>query len=266
MKRVFAFVIACGMAACMTGCKKNEQSSQTESSAQSQADAVKYSMTSEMEIVVNELEAVQTTESSVNTEVVPFDKQYAETIRKYFEAVEKQDVAAYKETVYPPYLEPYSAYLEKNGSTLESAFKGMGKQFDEDGYDGWHLVRLEVGYHPSQDIEGFFKAYEEAGVFDKAFEEKCMDECEEICDIQFSLYALYEGDTEPTLLEKNRLEFHTVKIGGCASREGLAGCARVALFGEFGFDVVDYVGVAHELEAVFWVLKLGGCGGAVEEQ
>lgn len=127
-----------------------------------------------------------------------FDAEFATLIKDYFTAVEEKNFAGYQATVYPPYQEAYGEFLETNGDTLESAFNQMHGSFDEDGYDNWHFTQLDLDYCEKEDIDNFFDMYQKGGIFDEAFEEKCRKDAKEIRDIQFSLYALYEGDEEAT--------------------------------------------------------------------
>lgn len=128
-----------------------------------------------------------------------FDPEYQKLVTGYFLAIETQDFEAYKAAMYPPYLEAFEKYVTKNGSSLEESFHDVCHRFDEDGYDGWRLTKLELSYYPEDkvDFDDFFKAYISAGIFDEQFAEDCRADAEEIRDVQFSLYALYSGDDEP---------------------------------------------------------------------
>ncbi len=123
-----------------------------------------------------------------------FDAAYAECIKRYFEALEKSDFTGYEETVYPPYQIVYASFLESNGSDLETSFQSMKKQFDEDGYENWAFTKLELSYCATEDVDNFFETWINAGIFDEAFANDCKADATEIRDVQFTLYAQYEGD------------------------------------------------------------------------
>lgn len=127
-----------------------------------------------------------------------FDAAYSDCIRAYFEAIDRGDYEAYCAAMYPPYLKAYETYLEANGTEPEEAFADLCARFDEDGYESWTLTDIDLAYYPEEkvDLDGFFSAYESAGIFDADFAENCRSETEEIRDIQFTLYALYAGDED----------------------------------------------------------------------
>ncbi len=128
-----------------------------------------------------------------------FYEPYGDCIKRYFEAIEAGDFSGYTETVYAPYQTAYAEFLQSKGdATLESNFKSLQQQFDEDGYADWHFTNLELSYHANEDIDAFFDDYVEFGVFDEAFVTACKEDAIEIRDVQFTLYALYTGDTEAT--------------------------------------------------------------------
>lgn len=136
------------------------------------------------------------------------DESYVETLKAYFTAIEKKDIEGFRKAMYPPYLEAYNAYLEKQGKTPEENFEQLCSRFDEDGYESWTLTELNVSYYPEEkvDLDDFFEAFTEAGIFDEALVEKCKTEAEEIRDVQFSLQALYSGDEEPvTVVNGNEI-------------------------------------------------------------
>lgn len=123
-----------------------------------------------------------------------FDAGYGECIKRYFEALEQSDFAGYQNTVYPPYQTVYADFLESKGSDLNTTFQNMKKQFDEDGYESWTFTKLELSYCATEDVENFFETWISAGIFDEAFANDCKEDAVEIRDVQFTLYAQYEGD------------------------------------------------------------------------
>lgn len=123
-----------------------------------------------------------------------FDKGFADCIEQYFEAVQAQDFSGYQATVYPPYQTAYGAYLETKGTTLEESFHSLASQFDEDGYESWNFTDLELDYYEAEDIDDFFKTWVSLGIFDEQFVTDCKTEAISIRDVQFTLYAQYEGD------------------------------------------------------------------------
>ncbi|MCQ2417240.1 MAG: hypothetical protein MJ071_05445 [Oscillospiraceae bacterium] len=127
-----------------------------------------------------------------------FDEEISECLKTYFTAIEQHRYAGYEETVYPPYVEVYAEYLKEREMTLETAFDSLCSRFDEDGYDSWHLTELvaEETELTEDELNNFFDAYVSGGVFDEAFVEQCKEDADEIKDIKFTLYALYEGDEE----------------------------------------------------------------------
>lgn len=128
-----------------------------------------------------------------------FDEAYQTLIADYFHAIENEDLEAYKAAMYPPYLEAFEKYITEKGSSLEDRFQEVCHRFDEDGYEGWKLTKLELSYYPEDkvNLDDFFDAYASAGIFDADFITHCKEDTTEIRDVQFSLYALYEGDAEP---------------------------------------------------------------------
>lgn len=125
-----------------------------------------------------------------------FDKGYADCIAAYFDAVQNQDFAAYQQTVYAPYAETYGKYLESKGKTLESSFAGLASQFDEDGYASWKFTEVQMNYYAQEDPDDFFETWVKLGIFDEQFVTDCKAEAIAIHDVEFTLYALYEGDKE----------------------------------------------------------------------
>lgn len=179
MKKQWIAVLATAML--LSGCNESSSGSTAESSVSQGNTAMTVSVTDET-----------------------FNKDYADCVRKYFEAIDKEDYAAYEAQVYPPYQEAYSEFLKNNGtSDLQSAFADMHAQFDEDGYAGWHFTQLDLDYCENEDIDDFFNAYVNAGIYDEAFVEACRKDAKELRDIQFTLYALYDGDAEATPVVQN---------------------------------------------------------------
>lgn len=125
-----------------------------------------------------------------------FDKGYADCVAAYFDAIQNQDFAAYKQTVYAPYAEAYGKYLEGKGKTLESSFAGLASQFDEDGYASWKFTEVRMNYYAQEDPDDFFETWVKLGIFDEQFVTDCKAEAIAIHDVEFTLYALYEGDKE----------------------------------------------------------------------
>ncbi len=125
-----------------------------------------------------------------------FEKGYADCIVAYFDALQSQDYAAYEQTVYAPYAEAYSAYLEGKGKTLEASFTGLASQFDEDGYASWEFTEIQMNYYAQEDPDDFFETWVKLGIFDEQFVADCKTEAIAIHDVEFTLYALYEGDSQ----------------------------------------------------------------------
>lgn len=123
-----------------------------------------------------------------------FDAGFAECIKTYFEAVQAQDFEGYQATVYRPYQTAYGAYLETKGKTLEESFASLATQFDEDGYESWTFTDLELAYYEGEDVDDFFETWVSLGIFDDQFVADCKAEAIAIHDVQFTLYAQYEGD------------------------------------------------------------------------
>lgn len=174
MKRLIAAGILSAML-CLTGCNAgNAQSDPAESTAKSQEG-----------LTVSASEEV--------------DSAYSDLLKTYFTAVEQKDYETFKKTMYPPYLESFNAYLKEQGTTPEENFESLCTRFDEDGYESWTLTNLSISYYPEEnvDLDGFFNAFIEAGIFDDQLAENCKKEAEDIRDVQFSLQALYSGDEEP---------------------------------------------------------------------
>ena len=137
-------------------------------------------------------------------DLTPWTPDAWKHLAKVRELLDKEDYAAYEAQVYPPYQEAYSEFLKNNGtSDLQSAFADMHAQFDEDGYAGWHFTQLDLDYCENEDIDDFFNAYVNAGIYDEAFVEACRKDAKELRDIQFTLYALYDGDAEATPVVQN---------------------------------------------------------------
>ena len=143
------------------------------------------------------------------------DPAYGETLKQYFKAIEQQDFKAYQQTVYPLYFDAYQAYLSGQGKTVEGVFPDLHARFDEDGYDGWTFTELYVNYYkpkqaaqepasdaeqetaPSVDYgEEYLQAYVDSGVIDEETAEQTRKDAAELRNVQFSLYALYDGDEE----------------------------------------------------------------------
>lgn len=182
------------LAIVLTGC--NSASSNMSAPEQTSAAGSEVSATGEASTanVQNHSEMVV----SVTDET--FDTGYANCLKDYFTALDQKDFEGYKKTVYPAYQEVYDEFLKKDGSDIEKAFYEMRGQFDEDGYDSWYFSQLDMDYCENEDIDNFFDMYQQAGIFDEAFEEQCRKDAVEMRDIQFSLYAMYSGDKEATLV------------------------------------------------------------------
>ena len=186
-------IIAAGMLAamlCLTGCSNGK--------TQQPSDSVN---------IEEQSEAVSTDGLTVQASE-EVDSAYIETLKTYFTAIEQKDIEAFRSVMYPPYLEAYNAYLEKQGSTPEENFEALCKRFDEDGYESWKLTELELSYYPEDkvDLDDFFQAFIDAGIFDEKLAEECKKNAEEVRDVQFSLQALYAGDEEPvTVVSGNEI-------------------------------------------------------------
>ena len=189
MKRLIAASILAAIL-CMTGCSaENAQSS--ENSAES---SVQNDTNTEKGLQIDAAEEV--------------DSAYIDTLKVYFTAIEQKDYEAFKKTMYPPYLEAFNAYLQAQGSTPEENFQSLCTRFDEDGYESWTLTNLQVSYYPDEnvDLDDFFSAFIDAGIFDEKLAEDCKKNAEEIRDVQFSLQALYAGDEAPvTVVSGNEI-------------------------------------------------------------
>ncbi len=140
-----------------------------------------------------------------------FDGGYADCIVAYFDALQNKDFMAYKQTVYAPYAEVYGNYLESKGKTLEASFEGLAAQFDEDGYAGWQFTEIQLNYYANEDPDDFFETWVEIGIFDEQFVADCKAEAVEVRDVEFTLYALYEGDEEavPVVQGGEMMMIHT---------------------------------------------------------
>lgn len=186
MKKQWSAVLFAAML--LTGCSESSSGSGTESST--------------AESSVSQADTAPAMVVSVTDDT--FNKEYADCVRKYFEAIDKEDYEAYEAQVYPPYQEAYDAFLKSKGNAdLHSAFADMHAQFDEDGYESWHFSQLDLDYCENEDIDDFFDAYISAGIYDEAFVEACRKDAKELRDIQFTLYALYEGDAEAIPVVQN---------------------------------------------------------------
>lgn len=184
MKRLLAAGLLAAML-CMTGCSAGNSSGadNTESKSHSK-DGLNITASEDM------------------------DSAYSDLLKTYFTAIEQKDYEAFKSTMYPPYLESFNAYLKEQGTTPEENFESLCTRFDEDGYESWTLTDLAISYYPEDqvDLDDFFSAFVDAGIFDDQLAEDCKKEAEEIRDIQFSLRALYEGDEEPvTVVSGNEI-------------------------------------------------------------
>ena len=183
-------IIAAGMLAamlCLTGCG----SANTQKPEESAASEVEKCGEDGLNIITEDVDAV-----------------YCDTLRTYFTAIEQKDIEAFRSVMYPPYLEAYNAYLEKQGSTPEENFEALCTRFDEDGYESWKLTELKLSYYPEDkvDLDDFFQAFIDAGIFDEKLAEECKKNAEEVRDVQFSLQALYAGDEEPvTVVSENEI-------------------------------------------------------------
>lgn len=189
MKRLIAAGILAAML-CMTGCS-NDTAQSSENSAESSAQS---DTSTEKGLQVDAAEDV--------------DSAYIDTLKTYFTAIEQKDYEAFKKTMYPPYLEAYSEYLKEQGSSSEESFKNLCSRFDEDGYESWTLTNLQISYYPEEkvNIDDFFQAFIDAGIFDDKLAEDCKKNAEEIRDVQFSLQALYAGDEAPvTVVSGNEI-------------------------------------------------------------
>ena len=135
-----------------------------------------------------------------------FDQAYSDCLKTYFEAIEHKDYAAYQSVVYPPYLDVYADFLKENDKTVESAFDEMCTRFDEDGYESWHITELQVPEYTSDETstDAFFQAFVAGNVFDDAFVEQCKKDAQELQDVKFSLYVLYQGDEEAVPVAENK--------------------------------------------------------------
>ena len=198
MKKQLALLL-CGIMLLGTGCgagssadNSTAENSAAESSAASESSAAEQSAA----------EMKESTEDGLTIRAAAdVDEAYIPLIRKYFKAIESEDYDTYLTVLYPPFKEAFSAYIEaqEGDETLKDVFGNVCHRFDEDGYDSWKLTTLEMENMPEGgiDIEGFFDSYINAGYFDESLKKECLENAEDIQDIRFRLYALYEGDEKP---------------------------------------------------------------------
>ena len=195
MKKQLALLL-CGIMLLGTGCgagssadNSTAENSAAESSAAEQSSA----------------EIKESTEDGLTIRAAAdVDEAYIPLLRKYFKAIENEDYDTYLTVLYPPFKDAFSAYVEsmEGDETLKDVFSDVCHRFDEDGYESWKLTSLEMENMPEGgiDIEGFFDSYINAGYFDESLKKECLENAEDIQDIRFSLYALYEGDEEPVMV------------------------------------------------------------------
>ena len=195
MKKQLALLL-CGIMLLGTGCgagssadNSTAENSAAESSAAEQSSA----------------EIKESTEDGLTIRAAAdVDEAYIPLLRKYFKAIENEDYDTYLTVLYPPFKDAFSAYVEsmEGDETLKDVFSDVCHRFDEDGYESWKLTTLEMENMPEGgiDIEGFFDSYINAGYFDESLKKECLENAEDIQDIRFSLYALYEGDEEPVMV------------------------------------------------------------------
>ncbi len=152
---------------------------------------------------VSTAESVENTDGIAVTMTEEMDARYGETLKTYFAAIESHDYDAFLGAYYPPYVSVYSAYLETQGSSMEAVFDTMCHRFDEDGYESWTLTSLNLSYYSyvsefvtSDGLDDYFEMYVKAGMFDEDFVAACKEDAEDIHDVLFTLYALYDGDEE----------------------------------------------------------------------
>ena len=201
MKKQLALLL-CGIMLLGTGCgagssadNSTAENSAAESSASSESSAAEQSSA----------EMKESTEDGLTIRAAAdVDEAYIPLLRKYFKAIESEDYDTYLTVLYPPFKEAFSAYVEsmEGDETLKDVFSDVCHRFDEDGYESWKLTTLEMENMPEGgiDIEGFFDSYINAGYFDESLKKECLENAEDIQDIRFSLYALYEGDEEPVMV------------------------------------------------------------------
>ncbi len=185
MKKMFGWLLAGVLAVTLCGC---DFSGGGESAAESSAQESQGSD----ELTVNLADGI--------------DPEYGETIKRYFTAIEKQDFEGYKAEIYPPFFEKLTEYYSKDGKTMEDVFQTVCHRFDEDGYESWKLTRISAGYYTDSRAEAngiekdytadFLDAYVSSGIIDDAFSEEVQKAASDLQDLQFSVFALYEGDEE----------------------------------------------------------------------
>lgn len=188
MKKLLTLLL-CGIMLLGTACA--ESSGTAESSAPAESAAEESSS-----------DTKESTEDGLTIRAAAdVDDDYISLLRKYFKAVENEDYDTYLTLLYPPFKDAFAAYVEslEGDETLKDVFSDVCHRFDEDGYESWKLTTLEMENMPEEgiDIDSFFDAYIKAGYFDESVKKECLDSSENIQDIRFSLYALYEGDEEP---------------------------------------------------------------------
>ncbi|MCQ2407809.1 MAG: hypothetical protein MJ065_04690 [Oscillospiraceae bacterium] len=204
-------ILLCSMMLLGTGCGAG--SSAENSAAESSAAA--DSATAEQSSV----EMKESSEDGLTIRAAAdVDTAYIPLLRKYFKAIEAEDYDTYLTVLYPPFKDAFSAFIEsqEGDETLKDVFGEVCHRFDEDGYASWKLTTLEMENMPEEgiDIENFFDAYINAGYFDESLKKECLESTEDIQDIRFSLYALYEGDEEPVkVVDENEIIVLKTKDG-----------------------------------------------------
>ena len=198
MKKQLALLL-CGIMLLGTGCGAGS------SADNSTAESIAAESSTAAESAAAEQSSAEVRESTEDGLTIraaaDVDEAYIPLIRKYFKAIESEDYDTYLTVLYPPFKEAFSAYIEaqEGNETLKDVFGNVCHRFDEDGYDSWKLTTLEMENMPEEgvDIEDFFDSYINAGYFDESLKKECLENTEDIQDIRFRLYALYEGDEKP---------------------------------------------------------------------
>lgn len=198
MKKQLALLL-CGIMLFGTGCGAGS------SADNSTAESIAAESSTAAESAAAEQSSAEVRESTEDGLTIraaaDVDEAYIPLIRKYFKAIESEDYDTYLTVLYPPFKEAFSAYIEaqEGNETLKDVFGNVCHRFDEDGYDSWKLTTLEMENMPEEgvDIEDFFDSYINAGYFDESLKKECLENTEDIQDIRFRLYALYEGDEKP---------------------------------------------------------------------
>lgn len=219
MKKQLALLL-CGIMLLGTGCGAGSSAdNSTAESSTAESSAAENNTAESAAEEQSSAEVRESTEDGLTIRAAAdVDADYIPLLRKYFKAIESEDYDTYLTVLYPPFKEAFSAYIEaqEGDDTLKDVFGNVCHRFDEDGYDSWKLTTLEMENMPEEgvDIEDFFDSYINAGYFDESLKKECLENTEDIQDIRFTLYALYEGDEKPVkVVDENEIIVLKTKDG-----------------------------------------------------